>query len=55
MQYHLFFCSLQLYDYEESIISFLDVEHVSEYFTVDTYVVNKENVDRQGRVRSYEE
>ncbi len=38
-----------------ALSEFLDVEHVSEYFTVDTYVVNKENVDRQGRVRSYEE
>ena len=38
-----------------ALSEFLDVEHVSEYFTVDTYVFNKENVDRQARVRSYEE
>lgn len=29
-----------------ALSEYLDIEHVSEYFTVDTYVVNKENVDR---------
>lgn len=29
-----------------ALSEYLDMEHVSEYFTVDTYVVNKENVDR---------
>lgn len=38
-----------------ALSEYLDVGHVSEYFTVDTYVVNKENVDRYGREHGYEE
>lgn len=32
-----------------ALSEYLDVEHVSEYFTVDTYVVNKENVNQYGK------
>lgn len=38
-----------------ALSEFLDVEHVSEYFSVDTYVVNKENVGGYGGDQDYEE
>lgn len=38
-----------------ALSEYLDVEHVSEYFSVDTYVVNKENVDSYDRGQDDEE
>lgn len=33
----------------DALSEYLEAGHVSEYFTVDTYVVNKENVSRYGK------
>lgn len=39
----------------DALSEYLDLGHVSEYFTVDTYVVNKENVGGYGGEQGYEE